>query len=152
MVQLSYPYMTIGKTIALTICFHFCLSWPSLAFFPQYLSHISSFLAQNCYFTNRLSGLGPYPASKLLSILISSRNLQHRMPQWPARPFVWWPSISVLAQLCFPLTNCVSSILPKKHYCGVSKVGIADFSLAASLGDLQGLLCLGVPAGYNWQI
>ena len=47
MVQLSYPYMTIGKTIALTIRFCFCLGWPSLAFFPQYLSHISSFWAQN---------------------------------------------------------------------------------------------------------
>ena len=50
MVQLSYPYMTIGKTIALTIRFCFCLGWPSLAFFPQYLSHTSSFWAQNSVF------------------------------------------------------------------------------------------------------
>ena len=49
-VQLSYPYMTIGKTIALTIRFCFCLGWPSLAFSPQYLSHISSFWAQNSVF------------------------------------------------------------------------------------------------------
>ena len=49
-VQLSYPYMTIGKTIALTIRFCFCLGWPSLAFFPQYLSHTSSFWAQNSVF------------------------------------------------------------------------------------------------------
>ena len=117
---------------------------------PIPLTHLFILGSKLCFvlfcfvFTNRLSGLSPYPALKLLS------NTHFIQKFLASHATVTCQVLCLMVQhrhLSTALFLCVSSILLKKHYYWVPKLEIVDFSSAASLGDLQGIMFLEVPAG-----